>query len=251
MNKIELSILIPVRNEERSVPIMVRILHSALQIPHEVLIVYDFPQDSTIPVVKKLQSNYPHVHLVHNTYGVGVTNAIKAGVYAATGKYILIFAADEIGPVVAIEDMCALAKAGCRLVSCTRYARGGKRLGGSLVGGLFSCIANYYMHTVAGMSLTDATTGIKLFRRTDFEKFQLRAKGGWAAAFELAIKAQLLGMQLGEVPIVSVDRLFGGVSSFQLGPWVKEYCKWLLWGTGQLAFSPHRNSKVLTIQDIH
>jgi len=43
---------------------------------------------------------------------------------------ILIFAADEVGPVLAIEDMIALIREGCDFVSCTRYAHGGRRLGG-------------------------------------------------------------------------------------------------------------------------
>jgi len=32
------------------------------------------------------------------------------------------------------------------------------------------------------------------------------------------------------VPLVSIDRLFGGQSSFQLGPWLVEYLRWFLWG---------------------
>ena len=31
-------------------------------------------------------------------------------------------------------------------------------------------------------------------------------------------------------PIKSVDRLFGGSSTFKLGSWVKEYLKWFIWG---------------------
>ena len=27
-----------------------------------------------------------------------------------------------------------------------------------------------------------------------------------------------------------VDRLFGGSSTFKLGPWFKEYLKWFFWG---------------------
>ena len=46
---------------------------------------------------------------------------------------------------------------------------------------------------------------------------------GWSIAFEMAINAQLLGLRLGEVPTISIDRLFGGKSSFQLVPWVIGY----------------------------
>ena len=56
---------------------------------------------------------------------------------------------------------------------------------------------------------------------------------GWAVAFEMGIKAQLAGLKLGEVPIVSIDRLYGGKSTFKLGPWTAEYLRWFLWGLRQ------------------
>jgi hypothetical protein len=58
--------------------------------------------------------------------------------------------------------------------------------------------------------------------------------------FELAIKAQLVGLQLGEVPIISIDRLYGGKSTFRIGSWVKEYFKWFLWGVVKLRSMSHK-----------
>jgi hypothetical protein len=40
-------------------------------------------------------------------------------------------------------------------------------------------------------------------------------------------------LKLGEVPIVSIDRLYGGKSTFVLGPWATEYLRWFLWGLRQ------------------
>jgi hypothetical protein len=50
----------------------------------------------------------------------------------------------------------------------------------------------------------------------------------------MSIKAQMLGLKLGEVPIISIDRLYGGTSTFRLGPWVKEYLRWFWWGIRNL-----------------
>ena len=44
-------------------------------------------------------------------------------------------------------------------LSCTRYARGGRRLGGSWIGGILSRIANRLFGVFSGFPLTDATTG--------------------------------------------------------------------------------------------
>jgi dolichol-phosphate mannosyltransferase len=171
---------------------------------------------------------------VRNSAGRGVLNALNAGVGNARGACVLIFAADEVGPILAIDDMLALMDQGCDFVSCTRYAYGGRRLGGSWIGGVLSRTANRLFCKLSGFQLTDATTGIKMFRRALFATFDLQARPvGWAVAFEMGIKAQLAGLQLGEVPIVSIDRLYGGESTFTLGPWVVEYLKWFVWGIRQ------------------
>ena len=67
------------------------------------------------------------------------------------------------------------------------------------------------------------------------EKIKLEAKPvGWAVVFELAVKLQHAGNKFGEVPIVSIDRLYGGQSTFKLGPWVAEYLRWFWWGIRHL-----------------
>ena len=247
-SKVKLSILMPVRNEGTNISIMLKILRAVVEISHEILIVYDHPDDDSVPVVRKLQPTYPHVRLVYNDHGIGVANAIKAGIKASNGEYILIFAVDEVGPVFAIEDMIALMDEGCDLVSCTRYAFGGRRLGGSFIGGVLSKLGNRLFRILAGSVLTDSTTGIKMFQKSIFEGITLESKPvGWAVVFELAIKAQIAGLKLGEVPIISIDRFYGGKSTFSLGPWFKEYLRWFLWGIRPLHQSKNKQKPVIRI----
>jgi dolichol-phosphate mannosyltransferase len=230
-----LTILMPVRNEGINLRIMLKMLRAVVEVPYEVLIVHDTPDDDSLAVLEDLRDDRQHVRSVHNRLGRGVVNAIRAGVQAATGQYVLIFAADEVGPVLAIEDMLALMDQGCEFVSCTRYAHGGRRLGGSVIGGVLSRAANGLFHWMAGSVLTDCTTGIKMFRRDQFDRMNLESRPvGWAVAFEMSIKAQLIGLSLGEVPIISIDRLYGGESTFHLGPWVREYLRWFYWGMTRL-----------------
>lgn len=244
-----LSILLPVRNEGINLKLMLKILRAVVAETHEVIVIHDTAVDDSIPVVQEIQQGYPELHLLHNTYGRGVVNAIKAGVEAATGKYILIFAADEVGPVLAIEDMLALMNDGCDFVSCTRYAHGGRRLGGSLVGSILSRCANRIFHGLTGSPFSDATTGIKMFRRDVFPMLNLKCRPiGWAVAFEMAIKAQHAGLRLGEVPIVSIDRLYGGESTFRFGPWVMEYSRWFLWGLRQSLQHSGRNNVSIKVK---
>src|SRR5438876_1339280 len=226
-----LTILLPVRNEEMNLRVMLRIIRTMLEYPHEVLVIHDVADDKGIPIVQEMQAEYPGLRLLHNQLGRGVVNAIRAGVAAARSDIVAILVADDTGPVLVVDDMLALMRENCDFVSCTRYAHGGRRLGGSLIGEILSRTANWLFFHVARSPFTDATTGCKMFRKAAFERCGLeRRASGWAVAVEMAMKAPQLGLTLGEVPLVSIDRLFGGQSSFRVGPWVVEYLRWFFWG---------------------
>ena len=84
---------------------MLRILRSAVEIPHEVIVITDTSDDLSIPVIQGVAARYAEVRHVTNSLGRGVANAIRAGITAARGQYVLIFAADEVGPVIAVHRM--------------------------------------------------------------------------------------------------------------------------------------------------
>lgn len=245
-NKTKLSIVIPVLNEGVNLRILLRMLKAIVDIKHEVLVVYDLPNDDSIPAVKSFQKNYPGLKLVHNKLGRGVINAIKSGVDNAVGEYALTIAADDIGPLLSIEDMVALMDEGCDLVNATRYAHGGKNIGGVFISRELSTLANKLFHALSGSRLTDPTFGVKMFRRSKFNQLNLESKPvGWAVSFEFAIKAQAAGWKLGEVPLISLNRLYGGGrSSFRLN-WLVEYSRWFFFGLKNLHFSGRPKSTVL------
>src|SRR3990167_10431937 len=210
---------------------MLKILEAVINVPHEVLIIYDDPKDKTVPVLKKIALKSTDIKPVFNPYGKGIINAIRAGADIAEGEYILILAVDDVGPTLAIDDMVKLMDDGCELVSCTRYKHGGRRLGGSVVEAVISKAGNKVFNLLCGSSFSDSTTGFKMFRKSLLDKITLESKPiGWAVVFELAVKAQAAGSKLGEVPIISIDRLYGGKSSFILSAWIWEYLRWFFYG---------------------
>jgi glycosyltransferase involved in cell wall biosynthesis len=56
-----LSILLPVRNEGINLRIMLKILRAVVELPHEVLVVYDSDNDNSIPVVDEVREIYPEL----------------------------------------------------------------------------------------------------------------------------------------------------------------------------------------------
>ena len=118
------------------------------------------------------------------------------------------------------------------------------------MGAMLSFCANLLMRA-CGSSLSDVTTGLKMFKRPCFEQLKLESKPvGWVVAIEIGIKAQLSGFKLGEVPIVSLDRLYGGESTFQMGPWMAEYFKWFLWGARHFLTQKQRTEVAVRIPAI-
>ena len=231
--KIKLSVLIPVHNESKNIEIMIKALNK-IKLPMQVLIIYDSLTDDTIPVANKYTKKFKNIKLVQNKIGKGVANAIKAGIKASKGDYILILAADDLGPVHGINDMVTLMNQGCDFVSCTRYAYGGSRDKDSFKQKTLSKAGNKLFRVLSGSVFTDLTTGFKMFRKSILNKIKLESNSiSWAIVFEMAIKAQASGLKLGEVPIKSQDRKYGK-SSFRLRPWFKEYLKWFLWGASRL-----------------
>jgi dolichol-phosphate mannosyltransferase len=231
-----LSIVVPVRNDAPSVNVMVPILDAIVEVPNEVIVVYDDPTDTCVPIIEQLRKRYPCLRGIRNDISRGLLPALRAGIAAARGQYVLIYAADEIGPVLAIKDMLHLMEAGCDFVSATRYAGGGRRYGGSLLGHILSRAANFIFGLCSASALSDCTSGMKMFRRDVFDRLKIVGRGGegWSCAFEMAISAQLHGLKIGEVAIVSIDRLFGGQSSFRPVPWVMAYLRVFIWGAWRL-----------------
>ncbi|MDC3104338.1 glycosyltransferase [Candidatus Pelagibacter bacterium] len=228
----KLSIILPVYNEKESLAVMVRLLNSYLKFENEILIIYDDNSDNSLEEAEILEKEFVNVKKIHNTIGKGVMNAIQTGVQEAKYDFILITAVDEIFPIISINEMLDVAiKDNYDFVSGTRYSKGGKRLGGSFIGSILSRLANKLFKFLSNVPLSDCTTGIKLFKKSVWNSIKLESKPiGWAFAFELSIKTYLKGFKITEFPLKSVDRLFGGSSTFKLGSWVKEYLRWFVWG---------------------
>jgi glycosyltransferase involved in cell wall biosynthesis len=95
-----------------------------------VLVVYDFEEDSTLPVARRLQAEMPELALVRNHLGRGVLCALRAGFGAARGRYVVVMMADGSDEPGLVDRMVELAEAGADVVAGSRYMPGGKQLGG-------------------------------------------------------------------------------------------------------------------------
>ena len=65
LNKIYISVIVPVYNEGENITKFIYNLESSVNIAHEVLIIYDSYQDDTIPVVSKLKDKFINIKLIN------------------------------------------------------------------------------------------------------------------------------------------------------------------------------------------
>ena len=89
-----LDIIVPVYNEDKGILRLFDEIEREIKTPKKVMIVYDFDEDSTVPVVKEHQNDYSfRIDLVFNSLGRGVLNAIKQGMQTATEEMVLVMTA--------------------------------------------------------------------------------------------------------------------------------------------------------------
>jgi len=224
---VELSIVMPVYNEPDNIGSSLRRLTEHVRASHEILVVYDFPEDTTLPVVRGLQSELASVRLLQNEIGRGVLNAMKAGIRAADAPYVLITMADGSDEVERVDEMLALARSGADVVAASRYMRGGRQIGGPLIKRTLSRLAGLSLHWVGGLPIHDATNNFRLYRREFLDSVTIESTGGFELAIELSVKAALGGRRLAEVPTTWSDRT-AGESNFKLRAWLPRYLHWYL-----------------------
>ncbi len=222
-----ISIVVPVFNEADNIQPFLRELEPHLSQAHETLIVYDFPEDSTLPAVAAMQPPPPNVRLVHNTLGKGVLNALKAGFGASRGDVVVVMMADRSDEPKDVEPMARLIRDGADVVAGSRYVKGGGQEGGPLLKRTLSRLAGMSLHYLAGLPTRDATNNFRAYSRRVVEQIPIEGQASFALALELTIKAHWKGWRIAEVPTTWHDRT-AGVSRFRTFAWMPHYLKWYL-----------------------
>src|SRR6478672_9807374 len=221
----ELSVVLPVYNEGEAVEPVLRAMSVAISTPHELVVVYDFDGDTTVPVIARLTGEIPGLRGLRNDLGRGVLNAMKAGIAGTSSPYILISMADGSDEPHVVDPMVALAQAGADVVSASRYMRGGHQVGGPPLKRLMSRTAGLTLHWFAGVPTHDPTNNFKLYSRRFLDSVTIESTAGFELALELTVKATIAHRRVAEVPTTWRDRT-AGQSNFKLRQWLPHYLHW-------------------------
>jgi dolichol-phosphate mannosyltransferase len=225
--RVELSIVIPVYNEGDAIVPLLRRLAAVAPAPNEIIVVYDFDEDTTVAPVRALAAELPDLRLLRNDLGRGVLNALKAGMADSSGTFVLVTMADGSDEPTDIGPMLDLGRAGADVVAASRYMKGGRQVGGPRLKTALSRAAGLSLHWFAGVPVHDPTSNFKLYRRSFLDATPIESAAGFELALELTVKATLGGRQLAEVPTTWRDRT-SGQSNFKLRKWLPHYLHWYI-----------------------
>jgi dolichol-phosphate mannosyltransferase len=236
------SVVIPAYNEGESIiPVLERIVES-VESEVEVLVVVDFPEDTTVPAVEKLSASDPRLSVVVNTYGRGPASAIRFGVDRVIHSVVVVTMADGSDDPRQIDDLARLVNRGVVVAAASRYSAGGQQVGGPMFKGLLSRGAGRTLGTFGRVGTRDATNSFKAYSTEFIREVGIHSRSGFEIGLELTAKARRLRRPVAELPTIWLEREFGE-SQFQLKAWIPKYLRWY-----RFAFGPQLTLEQVTRQ---
>lgn len=224
---IQLSIIIPVYNEGKNILPTLDSIKEKVKTQHQIYIVYDFEEDTTVPVVK----NLPEIKLLKNKYGRGVLNAIKSGLEDTKGEATLVTMGDLSDDYSIVDEMFKKIENGAGIVCGSRYMKGGKQIGGPPLKTFLSRMAGISLCFLSRIPTHDISNSFKMYAKQVLNDIKIESTGGFEIGMEITVKAYLKKYKIEEIPATWTDRA-KGKSNFKLAKWLPKYLYWyfyLLW----------------------
>ena len=201
----ELSLVIPVYNEEENLPLLMEAICASLQPLNrdwEVIFVDDGSTDHSLDALKRLVEADPeHVRAVIFRRNFGQTAAIAAGIDHSRGSIIILLDADLQNDPADIPMLLDKLDEGYDLVSGWRKDRQDNKFTRTIP----SNLANGLISRVTGVHLHDYGCTLKVYRRDALEGFRLY---GEMHRF-IPVFAHSVGAKITELPVHHHARKFG------------------------------------------
>jgi len=201
----DLSIVVPVYNEEENIPLLYQAITAAvapLGLEWEVILVDDGSQDGSLKALEALaEKDAEHVRIIALRRNFGQTAAIAAGIDHASGDVVVLMDADLQNDPADIPLMLEKIAEGYDVVSGWRKDRKDDFATRTLP----SRLANGLISSVTGVHLHDYGCTLKAYRREVLTGFKLY---GEMHRF-IPVYASSVGARIIELPVRHHPRRFG------------------------------------------
>lgn len=169
---IEISVVVPVYNEEESAPILEQKIRDALDPVgkiYEIIFVDDGSKDRTFGILEKLHYEHPQTKVVKFRGNFGQSAAMAAGFEAAKGDVVVAMDGDLQNDPADIPRMLEKLDEGYDVVAGWRKYRKDTLIMRKIP----SKIANKIICSVTGVKLHDTGCSLKVFRKEIIKKVKL------------------------------------------------------------------------------
>jgi dolichol-phosphate mannosyltransferase len=210
-----LSVIIPARNEEESLPPTLRDIYStftALKVPHEIVVVDDGSSDQTWAVLQGLRDSgeIPTLAPVQNLGLHGFGRAIIHGLDNSRGDAVVIMMADASdSPKDAVRYWRLLNDEGYECAFGSRFIKGGQVIDYPRIKLFVNRCANLFIKAMFNIPLNDTTNAFKAYRRTVIDGIRPLLAPHFNLTVELPLKAIVRGYSWTVTPISWQNRKFG------------------------------------------
>ncbi len=196
-SQVEVSVVIPCLNEAQSIGIVIEKAQKALAqmgVRGEIVVADNGSTDGSVEIAQSMGVRV--ISVTQKGYG----SALRGGIEAAAGRYIVIGDADDSYDFTEIPRLIELLDAGYELVVGSRFKGtilpGAMRWSSRIGNPIITCLFN----ALFGTQVTDSQSGMRAFTREAYRRMGLQATG-MEFASEMLIKAEKLGLRIAEVPI--------------------------------------------------
>ena len=202
--KLDLSIVIPIYNEEENLPILYEKLKAVLDNlgkSYEIIFVNDGSTDRSWEIIKELAEKDPHVVGVNFRKNFGQTAAMSAGFEVAQGDVIITMDGDLQNDPEDIPKLLEELNKGYDIVSGWRKDRKDAFISRTLP----SRIANWLISRVTGVHLHDYGCSLKAYKADVAKRLDYY---GEMHRFLPAL-AKSVGAKITEIPVKHHPRIYG------------------------------------------
>ncbi len=200
--RIDISVVVPVFNEEENLPILIPQIVEVLKPlgkSYEMIFVDDGSTDRSRPLLKEMVSQYPQIHVLGFRKNCGETAAGAAGLKEARGEIVITIDADLQNDPKDIPTMLAYMK-DYDMVTGWRQKRED-----SWVKRITSRIANRIRNRLSGETIRDSGCTFRAYKRECLQNIKLYK--GMHRFMPTLVKME--GFRVIEIPVAHHPRKFG------------------------------------------
>jgi dolichyl-phosphate beta-glucosyltransferase len=198
-----LSVIIPAFNEEHRLSNTLKKMAAfteAQSYSSEIIVVNNASTDCTASIISSFVSTYPFIRSLYEPCR-GKGAAIRKGILAARGEYLLTYDADMAVPIEEVNKILPQIN-NSDIVIGSREIPGSMRYGEPVYRHFMGRIFNIIVQCLILPGIHDTQCGFKSFRRdVAFDLFSASKLNGWGFDAEILYIALLRGYRVAEIPV--------------------------------------------------